>query len=112
LTINIRGKKFVIIFYEGGNKTQAEILTEKVHEETHALIRLGKIDLVKKFLKKKNISVEYNQAELYRLCKLDPSNKHLLKKFSLAIKSKGTALEEFLAQKMREYYKQKLEQKT
>jgi hypothetical protein len=56
--------------------------------------------------------VEYNQAELYRLCKLDPSKKHLLKQFSLAIKSKRAALEEFLAQKMREYYKQKLKQKT
>jgi hypothetical protein len=109
LTINVRGQKFVIIFYEGENKTQAEILTKKVHEETHALIRLGKIDLVEEFLKKKNISVEYDQTELYRLCGVDLNKKNLQKIFSKTIRSKQAAKEEFLAQKMKEYYKQKLD---
>jgi hypothetical protein len=107
LTINISGKKFVIIFYEDENKTQAEIITKKVHEETHALIRLGKIDLIKKFLQSKNISVEYDQTELYRLCGLDLNKKNLQKIFSKTIRSKQAAKEEFLAQKMKEYYKQK-----
>lgn len=112
LTIHVSGKKFVIIFYEGENKTQPETLTKKVHEETHALIRLGKKGLVEEFLKKKNIPVEYDQAELYRLCGLDLNKKILQQIFSRTIRSKQAAQEEFLAQKMKEYYKQKLEQKS
>jgi hypothetical protein len=104
LTIHLRGKKFIIIFYVGEGKSQAEILAEKVHEETHALIRFGKIDLIKNFLKSKNISVEYDQLELYRLCGLDPQNKRLLEKFSKAIRDKKAALDELLAQKMQDYY--------
>lgn len=112
LTINVKGRKFVIIFYEAENKTLAEILTEKVHEETHALIRLGKMDLVEEFLKKNNISVTYDQTELYRLCGLDLNQKELQRIFAKTIRSKQAAREEFLAQKMKAYYKLRLEQKS
>jgi hypothetical protein len=104
LTIHSQGRKFIIIFYIGEGKSQADILAEKVHEESHALIRFGKIDLIKSFLESKGISVKYDISELYRLCGLDPSKKSLLKKFNKAIRNKNAAMGELLAQKIGKYH--------
>lgn len=105
--INLDGKKFVIFFYTSTDKSPKEITGEKVHEETHALIHFGKIDLIKKFLTSKNISIKYDENELFKLAGVDPDNRHHINTFSSVIQNKEAAYAEFLAQKIQQYHQNK-----